>query len=188
MDYLDIYTSAFSNNKYSSDHNPQYDWVIDKLKSKFIQSDIFTIIDIGSGRGHLLKLIHKYFPNAIITSVDLKNFHNLEFVKDFQICNITSTADRDTLLRNKYDVLINLDFLEHIEEIYIDDIIETFNKLSPYCIIAVANHSDIFDGIQLHLIQNDSKWWRSKLEKVFNISYFKENEQKTLYFYEVNRL
>jgi trans-aconitate methyltransferase len=188
MDYLDIYTGAFSNDTYSSDHHVQYDWVIDKLKSKFLKYDIFTIIDVGSGRGHMLKLLHDHFPNAIITSVDLKNFHNLEFVKYFQNCDITSAADRNKLLLKNYDVLINLDFLEHIEEKYIEDILDTFNKLSSYCIIAVANHSDILDGIELHLIQQNNKWWQSKLEKVFNISYIKQNEKNTLYFYEANRL
>lgn len=186
MDYLDIYSNAFTNNNYSSGHHIQYDWVIDKLKSKFVISDIFTIIDIGSGRGHMLKLLHEHFPNAIITSVDLKNFHNLNFIHEFKLCDITSLEDRNRLIENKYDVLINLDFLEHIEEKYIDDIIETFYKLAPYSIIAIANHSDIFDGVELHLIQQNNKWWEYKLQKIFDISYFKSNSENTLYFYELN--
>lgn len=80
------------------------------LKKKYSIHDPFRLIDIGSGRGHMLKLIHNNFPRAVITSVDLDNFHNLDFVDYFNKCNITSHNDRNNLLKNKYDVLINLDF------------------------------------------------------------------------------
>lgn len=186
MDYHNIYTNAFSNKNYSKEHHIQYDWVIELLKQKYSIQDNFTIIDIGSGRGHMLKLIHANFPRAVITSVDLDNFHNLDFVDYFNKCDITSHDDRNNLLQNKYDVLINLDFLEHIEEKYIDDILTTFHDLSPYCIIAVANHSDIVNGIQLHLIQKNNDWWKSKLEVKFNITYYRDNGEDTLYMYEVN--
>ena len=155
MDYHKIYTNAFSDNNYSKEHHVQYDWVIELLKKKYSMQDKFTLIDIGSGRGHMLKLIHNNFPNAVITSVDLDNFHNL-------------------------------DFLEHIEEKYIDDILTTFHDLSPYCIIAVANHSDIQNGIQLHLIQNNNYWWTSKLNGKFNITHYRDNGENSLYMYEVN--
>lgn len=144
------------------------------------------LIDIGSGRGHMLKLIHNNFPNATITSADLDNFHNLDFVDYFNKCNIISSVDRNNLLKNKYDVLINLDFLEHIEEKYIDDILTTFHDLSKYCIISIANHSDILNGVELHLIQKNNDWWKSKLEDKFNITYYRDNGKDTLYMYEVN--
>jgi hypothetical protein len=89
-------------------------------------------------------------------------------------------------VKNKYDVLINLDFLEHIEEKYIDNILTTFRDLSPYCIIAIANHSDIQNDIELHLIQQNNDWWKSKLEDKFNITYYRDNDKDTLYMYEVN--
>ena len=185
MDYLKTYTKAFDNKLYSYEHHIQYDWVIEKLKKKYSSNDTFTLIDVGSGRGHMLKMIHKYFPNSVITSVDLNNFHKLDFVNFFIKCDITSPDDRNNLLKNKYDVLINLDFLEHIEEKYIDIILETFHNLSPYCIISIANHSDCLDGIELHLIQKNNKWWKTKLEKNFNIISFNDNGKDTLYFYEV---
>ena len=186
MNYLNIYTKAFSDKNYSSDHHVQYDWVIEILKKKYSSRDKFSIIDIGSGRGHILNLIHKNFPYAAITSVDLDNFHNLNFVDNFKKCDITSVDDRSKLLNNKYDVLINLDFLEHIEKKYIDDILTTFRDLSPYCIIAVANHSDIINGVQLHLIQENNDWWKSKLEDKFNITHYMDDGKNTIYMYELN--
>lgn len=132
-------------------------------------------------------MIHTEFPNVKITSVDLDNFHNLDIINDFKYCDITSNEDRNKLLNKKYDCLINLDFLEHIEKKYIDDIIKLFSDLSSYCIIAVANHSDIFDGVELHLIQENNNWWKSKIEQQFNITYYKNNNRDTLYFYEVKQ-
>lgn len=185
MDYYNIYKNAFSNKSYSAEHHVQYDWVIELLKKRYSIYDSFSIIDIGSGRGHMLKLIHNNFPNATITSVDLDNFHNLDFVDYFIKCDITSSVDRNNLLKNKYDVLINLDFLEHIEEKYIDDVLTTFHDLSLYCIIAIANHSDIHNGVELHLIQECNNWWKLKLEDKFNITYYRDNGKDTLYIYEV---
>jgi len=185
MDYHSIYANVFSDKNYSRFHHVQYDWVIELLKKRYSIRDKFTLIDIGSGRGHMLKLIHNNFPKAVITSVDLDNFHKLDFVEYFNKCDITSSDDRNNLLKNKYDVLINLDFLEHIEEIYIDDVLTTFHNLSPYSIIAVANHSDIVNGVQLHLIQENNDWWKSKLEDNFNITHYRDNGEDTLYMYEV---
>ena len=82
--------------------------------------------------------------------------------------------------------MINLDFLEHIEKKYIDDILTTFRDLSPYCIIAVANHSDIINGVQLHLIQENNDWWKSKLEDKFNITHYMDDGKNTIYMYELN--
>jgi len=185
MDYHKIYTNAFSDKSYSAEHHVQYDWVIELLKKRYSTDEPFKILDIGSGRGHMLKLIHKNFPKTTITSVDLDNFHNLEFVDYFNKCDITSSVDRNYLLKNKYDVLINLDFLEHIEEKYINCILTTFHDLSPYCIIAVANHSDIHNGVELHLIQENNGWWKSKLEDKFIITHYRDNNKDTLYMYEL---
>jgi hypothetical protein len=92
MDYYNIYTKAFSDKNYSHDHHIQYDWVIELLKKRYSIQDKFTLIDIdiGSGRGHMLKLIHNNFPNSVITSVDLDNFHNLDFVDYFTPFNISN--------------------------------------------------------------------------------------------------
>ena len=38
-------------------------------------------------------MIHNNFPNATITSVELDNFHNLDFVDNFHKCDITSSIE-----------------------------------------------------------------------------------------------
>lgn len=185
MNYRNIYSNLFNNSLYSCEYHSQYDWTLELLNKKFQKDEKITIIDIGSGRGHLLKKIHEQFPNAIITSVDLDNYHKLDFVKFFKYCDITSIEDRRALLGQKYDCLINLDFLEHIEEKYIDDILSLFSNLSSYCIIAVANHSDIWNGNELHLIQKNINWWKEKIETYFKIIYINKNKVNTLYFFEI---
>jgi len=49
----------------------------------------------------------------------------------------------------------------------------------------VANHSDIIDGIELHLIQENNDWWKTKIEKNFKIIHNRGNHANTLYMYEV---
>lgn len=189
INYKEIYSQAFSEKSYSSDYHIQYNYVLKSLKNKFLKDDKFSVIDIGSGRGHLLKTLKIEFPNIEITSVDLANFHNLDFVNKFIDCDITKEEDREKLLNDKYDVLINLDFLEHIEEKYIDDILKTFVQISNFHIIAIANHSDKFNDVELHLIQQSNVWWENeKLNKYFKIINFFPNTANTLYFYELENL
>ena len=63
--YLDIYTNTFKNNSYSAEHHIQYDFAINEIKKIYDSESTFTLIDIGSGRGHLINLILKNFKHTI---------------------------------------------------------------------------------------------------------------------------
>ncbi|NBR60034.1 MAG: class I SAM-dependent methyltransferase [Actinobacteria bacterium] len=168
MDYKKIYENTFNLDWYSVEHHIQYDYIINAVKN--LNLDNNNIIDIGSGRGHLLKqLLENNIHNLEITSVDLKKFHNHNNIK-FIECDLSKSSDRNKLLENEYDILICSDVFEHLDKSFIEDVIIMCSKLSKTCIFSIANHSDIINGVELHTIQEKDSWWENIITKYFQIN------------------
>lgn len=182
MNYLDIYQKSFDTPDYSNSEHYQYYHVLSILQNKYDKNDTFSVIDIGSGRGQLISAISMHFPNSVITSVDLKKFHNCN-VNEFITCDLSKESDRDKI-QGKYDILICTDVFEHLDKCFIQDVIYLCARLSSTCILAIANHSDIINGIELHTIQECSDWWDVLIKKYFNIDKYDMFYQNRLYIYE----
>jgi methylase of polypeptide subunit release factors len=75
MDYKKIYESSFNQTGYNlhPDNEFRFQFVNDYIKT----NEINSIIDIGSGRGNILKIIKETYPNVEVTSTDIKKFHNI---------------------------------------------------------------------------------------------------------------
>jgi 2-polyprenyl-3-methyl-5-hydroxy-6-metoxy-1,4-benzoquinol methylase len=168
MDYKKVYETTFAFPRYSADHHIQYDYILDIIKQYNLQNN--KIIDIGSGRGHLINMINNSnIPNMTITSVDLKQFHNYH-VNTFIECDLSKEEDRNKLINDNYDILICTDVFEHLDKSFIEDVVIMCAKLSKKCIFGIANHSDIWNGVQLHTIQENDIWWDNLLNKYFYIN------------------
>ena len=184
MNYTSVYESAFSNITYSAEHHIQYDYVLEKLQTMFARTDTFEVIDIGSGRGHLIRMILASFPNVKITSVDLKKFNDIT-VESFIECNLSKHEDRVKLLGRQYDVLLCMDVLEHLDKSFIHDIFSLFSKVSNRAIISIANHSDILNGVELHTIQESYPWWNNLIDEVYIINENKYKYNDRLFMYDL---
>jgi len=178
VDYKHIYTIAFNDPNYSSDHHIQYDEAINYLVENTNTNS--SVIDIGSGRGHFLKLAMIY-TDCKLTSYDLDKFHNydVKFIKG----DLSKKDDRSVLESKKYDFVICTDVFEHLDESFIEDVIKTISIISNNAFIAIANHSDIHHGVELHTIQKDVNWWNELISKYFIINSvdIKYNNQLFLY-------
>jgi hypothetical protein len=162
MNYEEVYSSTFSKEEYSSgsDHF-RFDYVTQK-----INTPSFSLIDVGSGRGQVLFKLCKKFPVAKLTAVDLENFSKFpNFIK----CDLSKIDSRNNLLNEKYDYLSSTDLLEHLDKSFIDDVVCLFSKLADTCLISVANHSDVINGIELHTIQENDIWWDAIFSRYFTI-------------------
>lgn len=163
----DIYKFLFKNlNSYNSNlecYNYQY--VINELNkiNKFN-----NILDIGTGRGNLIKFILKQYPDIKISTSDIENFHNIDipFYK-IDLTNINTLKDIE-----KHDIITCTDVLEHLPEESLKEIIEVFSKKCKVAIFTIANHSEIINNVQLHLIQKDLDFWREIIENFFKIKNF----------------
>lgn len=183
MNYKQIYDHLFATYGYNNHTHREHRFLltIEQLKKFNLES----LIDIGTGSGDILEIIQKFNPSAKLTAVDLNNYHNLNNINHIS-ADITKLEDRDKVTGH-YDALTCLDCLEHFEEKHIDDILKMFTGLSDLFLLSIANHSDVIDGTELHLIQKDSTWWTNKLSKYFEINYFESFYDGTLYFYKCKK-
>lgn len=179
MKYEEIYENVFNNkpnyNVHISDKD-RYDFVIEEV----IFNKYKKIIDISSGRGYFIKYLSELKQDIDITSTDIKKFNNID-VKFIEL-NLTQKSDYLKFVE-KYDHLSCMDVLEHIEEKYIDDILQFFCTLSNKFCFTIANHSDVQNGVELHLIQKDVEWWNNVLSKYFIIKKDFKKYNDRLYCY-----
>lgn len=183
MNYLEVYTNAFNTPTYSAEHHLQYDYIVKNVLK--LNSVSNNIVDVGSGRGFVIKMLNNISNNLInysITSVDLKQFHN-ERCNQFIECNLSVDTDRNKLLMSKYDILICTDVFEHLDKSYIESVIHMCSKIAPICILGIANHSDILNSIELHTIQENDIWWETYLNKYFEIMNKETHFYGRLYMY-----
>ena len=157
-----LYNSLFKNPNYNkhSTKTLRYKYGLDFLKFNHSNSNI---IDVGSGRGTFLELIIERIPNIKITSADLEKFHqlNVDFIK--------IDLNKEITLKTKYDVLTCLDVIEHLKKESLNQVFDFFKRHSKYSFISIANHPDIQNGKDVHLIQENLNYWIPCLEQHFNI-------------------
>lgn len=121
-----------------------------------------SILDVGCGAGHYLKLLSK---NKIKVKGLEPSKYVVKTLESYDVINddILGQAKKG----KKWEALICMDVLEHIKLSEINDNVKALASLSDRALIGIANHSDKWRGIQLHLIQQDSSWWKSLLSKYY---------------------
>ena len=174
-----IYKRIFMKHKEYNVHDidkDRYDFVIDGI----IDNDYNKIIDISSGRGSLIKHLRNKKQDIHITSTDIHKFNNLDV--EFIQLDLTKKDDLNKITET-YDMLSCLDVLEHIEEKHINDVLLAFKKISNHFCFTVANHSEIIDRFELHLIQKNKDWWDEIFENHFTIinSFVKYDDRSFCY-------
>lgn len=163
INYLKLYTDTFIHAEYNSSDSLSYSFLSSSVKHlKDTDNEVKSILDIGSGRGNVITTLLEHFPMNIITSADLKKFHDytcnfieLDLSKDFNLA--------------KYDLITCLDVMEHLEENLVDRVFKSISEASKFQVFSIANHKDAPYEIDLHLTIQDCDWWTNKLEKYFEI-------------------
>ena len=125
------------------------------------------ILDVGCGRGSYLSLLKSLGFNRIL-GIEISSVCAEKYLQEFPhiVSDFISFA-KDTPDK-KYDLLLCMDVLEHIEPSEVDIFIDHINRISKHSILGIANHSDVHQKVQLHLIEKPWHWWKEKLIK-FNL-------------------
>lgn len=183
MDYEKIYKTAFQNKNYNSDHSLSYGKAIEFLSKLQQEHPIDSISDIGSGNGNLIRKLPK---EKNIFSYDLDCFYEASAFGNvvFEKIDLSSPTSLHNI--KKVDLLYCLDVLEHIEEKHIDLILHNFSKKCNFCFLTIANHSDVINGVELHLIQKNETFWNEKVGQFFKINHFEKAYGNRLYLYQLS--
>ena len=148
-------------------YDPRYQHKFDVVDKQFIDRDKnIKIIDIGCGKGHYIRnLLNQQFTNII--GIEFSSECAAEFLTDVPHINVDFLDHSTKISDNEYDVGLCMDVLEHIPYENINQFIKEINRISSESILGIANHSDMFFGNELHLIQEDSTWWYNKLNEYY---------------------
>lgn len=170
-----LYDKIFENKKYNLSDKIKIAWVEDWIK----RDGFRTILDVGCGRGHYLKALKGYKITGLEPSKYLCE-HGLQGLPDILHGGLPYATHR------YWEALYCMDVLEHISPHQLDEVIISLSKLAPVALIGVANHSDIWEGVELHLVQEDAVWWKKRLEQHYkNVELVKANDRFYLFEVEV---
>lgn len=168
MNNKDLYNEIYTKNKHYN-HNVMYKY---NELSKFVNANKHSdrptkILDAGCGEGwNLNNLINDGFDAFGIEISDLCCNEYLQNLPH-KCTDIISYSKENV----KYDALICFDVLEHISYEEIEDVIKALSIMAPKALLGIANHSDVQFGHELHLIQQDEKYWQEKLGLIYNTKF-----------------
>ncbi len=157
---MNIYDEIFAT-------EPKYDGPV-KYKLNIVlewvkKNGFGEVLDVGCGRGHYLKLFRE--NNIKATGLEPSKYIT-DNLKDYKIINDDIVGFSE--YSKSWEALICMDVLEHIEPDKIDENLKALSTLSKHALLGIANHSDIWHGVELHLIQQKPLWWKDKLTESFD--------------------
>lgn len=157
----DVYDNLYSSDKYGKVENKnQANWLMSRNLS-----GIRTAVDFGCGRGHAVNTLTKLGIKT--TGVDFAD----SLVDTWGDSTSFINGDvRNTNLDKTFDLVVCHDVLEHISMEDIDDAMDNLARHTGKLVsLAIANHPDVWNGKELHLIQEGVDWWRKKVEARWEI-------------------
>jgi len=127
-----------------------------------------TVLDVGCGFGLFGHAIKTVEPKIKYTGVEISkyvadrwNFKSMELIHD-DIRNVT--------IDKKYDLILFLDILEHLDYEGLDKVLKNTCKSGNNFIFSIPFIGDPnLESDETHIIKEDKIWWIKKLNKYFKI-------------------
>lgn len=119
------------------------------------QWPVDTILDVGCGQGHYAR--HFIEQRYEVTGLEYSEICCNKYLQDIpHVCGSIIDYIKEP---QPFDAIICIDVLEHLEYNEISAVLEGFTKISDRAVLGIANHSDILDDVELHVIQQPLSWW-----------------------------
>lgn len=125
------------------------------------------IIDIGCGKGHYARSIQSWGYNDY-TAIEFSTSCCEKYLQDIEYINIDFLDYGPTVKDKSYDLCLCIDVLEHISKDNINEFVANIARIGNKAILGIANHSDVFLGKELHIIQEGVSWWSNLLNTHFS--------------------
>lgn len=173
--YKNIYDNTYNKVENYNFHNLVKDIYVD-VYAAYVNG---RILDAGCGEGIHLKRMLRNGYNAF--GIELSTVCCEKYLCDVphENTDILSFSQKGEY----FDGLICMDVLEHIPYENINDTIESLSKIADSAFFGIANHSDVLNGIELHLIQKGYDWWLNTLKKHYKIVQFITEQFDSKFFY-----
>jgi 2-polyprenyl-3-methyl-5-hydroxy-6-metoxy-1,4-benzoquinol methylase len=139
-------------------------WQVISPKIKNIRG-LTSVVDIGCGRGFYLRKMIDAGIDAF--GIEFSTECCLQYLQDVKHANV-DIATYAANTSEKWMLAICMDMLEHITYEDVDNVIESVAKISSCGIFGISNHSDVMNGVELHIIQQNSIWWEKLLHKKYS--------------------
>lgn len=121
------------------------------------------VLDAGCGKGVELKRLFNKGYNVL--GIDISDYCCNAYLKELpsECIDIESFCKQ----QDKYDAVICLDVLEHVQEEYVETILQSLKSITNKIIFGIANHSDKQMGCELHKTLKNKKYWVGVISKYF---------------------
>lgn len=127
------------------------------IKDVYAKYDCFSMLDYGSGKGQLSKLLPRY--NIKCYDPAIPEYSAMPESADFVTC---------------------LDVMEHIEPACLDEVLDHIRELTNrVCLMSISlrkAHKTLPDGRNAHLIVEHPHWWLERLMKRFNLEHYERGQ------------
>lgn len=111
------------------------------------------ILDYGCGKGLLKPALKKVLPHIIVDEYD------------------PAIPGKRELPKTPADMVVCLDVMEHIEPVFLDDVLASIRRLTiKWAFLSIATipaQKTLADGRNAHLIVETEDWWLQKLANHF---------------------
>lgn len=162
-----LYDSIFLNNEGYNLADPSK---VKRVLSWLDYHDIKEVLDVGCGRGHYLAPVTE--AGVKVTGLEPSEYLCRKYLQDYDvICSDILGLKKS---KRRWPALYCMDVLEHVKPEDVEDAVGVLARLAPRALLGVANHSDVWGGVELHLIQENEEWWGTLLKKYYktvNLTY-----------------
>ena len=177
MSPTDLYQKLFADSEYARfDYEPRSEFRYQYAVNAIARWQVTSVLDVGSGLGHLASMLMA--QGLKVETADLKKFHDID-VPHHNIDLLNGLGDL------RFDCITCLDVLEHLPENSIKGVIESISRACQFAVFTVANHSDIWEGEELHLIQRPRLWWDNVITQYFTVVSSEDHYTGRLYAYQL---
>lgn len=165
------YDLIFKDSKYNLEVPKRVKFVFDWIK-KHSYTDV---VDLGCGRGYYIKPL-------LNSSVRVMGVEPSHYLITYDLKGLPVTESGILFYNGKHEAMYCMDVLEHIEPSQLDETLQKLTQIAKHGLFGIANHSDIWQEQELHLIQEDSDWWKTKLKQHFKkVKCLKKSERHFIF-------
>ena len=181
LDLIEANERAFLDDSYSQHtrDEPRYVWAMQQLR------DIGgrRVLEIGSGRGVFLEWMCEEGFEVTATDTSQKYTPPEGMVDHFPYI----LGDQHAEFLRGYDVVVCLDVLEHLEECDLPTAMRQLASIAPNLVCSVSNHSDVQNGVELHVTQQPASFWAALLQLQYEITRMETAHAGRAYFFTGRR-